>query len=122
MSRDKSHARERARERYGLELTDADYCDMRQQCRDERGVCIGRKTGSTVKIWLVWWSAARRVVPVYYLKGSILSVLPIQAIERLVTEPLSRSYRRSTLPASDLYPVETTALGSGPGQLVTGDD
>lgn len=73
------HTQQRALERYGTELTDDDYDEMCAQCQEDRGVCLGRKPGrKKMKVWIVWWPSARRVVPVYYCKGTVASVLPRQ--------------------------------------------
>lgn len=74
------HAEQRAKERYGVELTDVDRMDMVSQVKDGRGLFFKKKDGSSkVSIWLVWWSAASRIVPIYYKAGRVLTVLPTEA-------------------------------------------
>ncbi|MCB5201916.1 hypothetical protein LH464_05410 [Neorhizobium sp. T786] len=74
------HAEQRAKERYGIELSDADRADMIAQVKDGRGLFFKKKEGSSkVSIWLVWWAAASRIVPIYYKTGRVLTVLPTDA-------------------------------------------
>ena len=76
---DRVHTQQRAKERFGVVLSDEDYIAMRRQCQSQRGICIGRKN-ALVKIWLVWWPSAEKIVPVYYGRGRIMSVLPTQIV------------------------------------------
>lgn len=74
------HAEQRAKERYGIELSEADREDMVSQIKGGRGLFFKKKDGSSkVSICLVWWHAAARIVPVYYKAGRVLTVLPAGA-------------------------------------------
>lgn len=84
------HAEQRAKERYGVELSDANRADMVSQVKDGRGLFFKKKEGSSkVSIWLVWWPAASRIVPIYYKAGRILTVLPTDAFFGPTPPPVS---------------------------------
>lgn len=79
-----AHAEQRAKERFGDTLSDADKVDMIDQIRSARGIFVASKPNSRkVKIWLVWWRSSSRIVPVYFKDGKILSVLPLNSVASL---------------------------------------
>jgi hypothetical protein len=79
-----AHSEQRAMERYGVAFTENDRLDIRSQIRENRAIFVSGKTGSShVKVWLVWWHSAQRIVPVYYHEGRIKSVLPTAALQNL---------------------------------------
>lgn len=91
------HVEQRAKERYGAVLTEDDIANMKRQIRDGRGFFVSRKNrGRHVKVWLVWWESAQRIVPVYSHDGKITSVLPTQAAAQLI-EKIERN--RSPVPS-----------------------
>lgn len=92
---DAVHVEQRARERYSMNITEQDRAEMKRQVREGRGVFLSRKTGSRhVKVWLVWWPSAQRIVPIYYHEGRIKSVLPPRSAQQLI-EGLERSIEAS---------------------------
>ncbi|HTO29612.1 MAG TPA: hypothetical protein VL202_00310 [Pararhizobium sp.] len=74
------HAEQRAKERYAIKLSEIDREQMVDQVKSARGLFFKKKDGSSkVSIWLVWWTAAARIVPIYYKSGRVLTVLPTDA-------------------------------------------
>ena len=74
------HVEQRAKERYGVVLSDSDRADMVDQVKNGRGLFFKKKAGSSkVSIWLVWWKEANRIVPIYYKNSRVLTVLPTEA-------------------------------------------
>lgn len=95
------HAEQRAKERYGIDLSDADRADMVSQVKDGRGLFFKKKTGSAkVSIWLVWWAGASRIVPIYYKSGRVLTVLPTDAFYGPPQSPMT-AYRNSNWKTDD---------------------
>ena len=70
------HAQVRGLERYGVFASEADLDDMVLQVQQGRGMFLFKKSKS-VSVWVVYWPAIRRVVPVIYGKGRIKTILPM---------------------------------------------
>ncbi|MDH6265502.1 hypothetical protein M2360_000892 [Rhizobium sp. SG_E_25_P2] len=92
---DAAHCLQRARERYGFLITDDDLAAMRQQIIEGRAIFISAKPGrKKLKMWMVWWPSARRIVPIYFRNGSIKTILPQRSVEKIVME-LTAPYKQS---------------------------
>lgn len=76
-----AHVEQRAKERFGANLSGDDRASMKAQIQECRAIFVTGKTGNRrVKVWLVWWESAQRIVPIYYHEGRIKSVLPASAV------------------------------------------
>lgn len=71
-----AHARKRARERYGLEVTDEDYQEIAEQIRDGRAIKLGARSRKT-NVYLTCCQGEDLVI--VFDRGSkvIISCLPI---------------------------------------------
>lgn len=114
------HAEQRAKERYGVELCEADRADMVAQVKDGRGLFFKKKEGSSkVSIWLVWWAAASRIVPIYYKTGRVLTVLPTDAFFGPTPAPQSNlageddAVEAMVLSLRDPFPSESLTCAGG---------
>ncbi len=85
-----AHADQRAKERYGKELTDDDRAAMVAQIQEGRAFFLARKHGyKNVKFWIVWWPSAEQCVPVLYAKKKIRTVLPKEPVTYFLKMPKS---------------------------------
>lgn len=79
------HVEQRGKERYGIVPSAADVAEMERQILEGRGVFVAHKPESKkCRVWLVWWPEAKRIVPVYYHKRRIKTVLPSYSVEHLI--------------------------------------
>jgi hypothetical protein len=85
-----AHAEQRAKERYGVALSDNDRVSMLRQISEDRAVFLtSAASNKKLKIFLVWWPSAERIVPVYYKRGKIESVLPGNVVHNAVEAKLA---------------------------------
>lgn len=76
------HSQSRGEERYGERLSQNDTDNMVRQIADNRGIFLRRgRKGTGVRVWLVWWETAQRIVPVYYSPAlkQVVTILPLVA-------------------------------------------
>lgn len=85
------HVEQRGKERYGIVPSAADVAEMERQILEGRGVFVAHKPESKkCRVWLVWWPEAKRIVPVYYHKRRIKTVLPTHSVGKLMNTMRAR--------------------------------